>query len=335
MPKTTPVLPLIAADRSYFMGIAMLLVILYHFTCWGDFPRAFFPFHWGYIGVDVFLFVSAFGLCFSWQKYRYAAFLRRRLVRIMPLFLLSAAIDSAFYIGPGGGRLSTWDWLCNLTSLSYYELGGFQRDWYLSALLLLYVLFPLLYAYVRRFRLPGIVLTLAVAAPVVGITPGLDVLHNCLISRIPVFLSGIACWFAFMASRHPADASPALPAWAIGLTATAGVALVALEVSGLSIRFMFLASALLTPALLRVCAWCRGHIAPRPMRWLRFMGRHSLEFYIANLCVKNFIFYCPITNSYAEAAFYFAANGLIALLLIPVNRACSRLLMPAGTRQAA
>lgn len=51
--------------REYLMGIAMLLVLLYHFTCWVGYRKLLLPFNWGFIGVDIFLFLSAIELGFS------------------------------------------------------------------------------------------------------------------------------------------------------------------------------------------------------------------------------------------------------------------------------
>ena len=63
-------------NRNYLMGIAMLLVLLYHFTCWIGFRKLLLPFNWGFIGVDIFLFLSAIGLGFSASKRTYKDFLR-------------------------------------------------------------------------------------------------------------------------------------------------------------------------------------------------------------------------------------------------------------------
>lgn len=137
------------------MGIAMLLVLLYHFTCWIGFKKLLLPFNWGYIGVDIFLFLSAIGLCFSISKHSYKEYIRRRIIRIMPLYIFAAIVDSIFYSMNGYGKLTMWDWFCNLSSLSYYKLGGFVRDWYLSSLLLLYITLPLLIVYVNKSKLGG------------------------------------------------------------------------------------------------------------------------------------------------------------------------------------
>lgn len=58
----------LSAVRTYLMGMAMMLIILYH--C-GVYPFKMF----GYWGVDVFLFLSGFGIFFALKKRVLAAFL--------------------------------------------------------------------------------------------------------------------------------------------------------------------------------------------------------------------------------------------------------------------
>lgn len=157
-------------NRNYLMGIAMLLVLLYHFTCWIGFRKLLLPFNWGFIGVDIFLFLSAIGLGFSASKHKYKDFLRRRFIRIMPLYIFAAIVDSILFHFTHNETLSLWDWICNITSLSYYGVGGYVRDWYLSSLLLLYITFPILSCFVNKCKHGGgVISTFIVALIIVSI----------------------------------------------------------------------------------------------------------------------------------------------------------------------
>ena len=156
-------------NRNYLMGIAMLLVLLYHFTCWIGFRKLLLPFNWGFIGVDIFLFLSAIGLGFSASKRKYKDFLRRRFIRIMPLYIFAAIVDSILFHFTHNETLSLWDWICNITSLSYYGVGGYVRDWYLSSLLLLYITFPILSCFVNKCKHGGVISTFIVALIIVSI----------------------------------------------------------------------------------------------------------------------------------------------------------------------
>lgn len=146
---------LILSDRAYFMGWAMLMVLCYHFVCWVGFGRLLVPFLWGYIGVDIFLFFSGLGLCFSYNKYSYRTFIQHRAIRIIPLYMLCAVIDTVITGRWTEMAFSPWDWFCNVTSLSYYQVGGYPRDWYLSSLIFLYLTFPIAYRYVNKCKWGG------------------------------------------------------------------------------------------------------------------------------------------------------------------------------------
>lgn len=68
-------------DKQFLMGIAITFVWLYHLRCTchhlGD--PLFKPL---FIGVDIFLFLSAYGLCFSYNKNTLGQFYKNRIKRV-------------------------------------------------------------------------------------------------------------------------------------------------------------------------------------------------------------------------------------------------------------
>lgn len=54
-------------DRFLYYGIAILLVVFYHLHCVTNLSIVA-PFSQGAIGVDIFLFFSGYGLCYSFEK---------------------------------------------------------------------------------------------------------------------------------------------------------------------------------------------------------------------------------------------------------------------------
>ena len=80
-------LELILSNRSFLMGVAMIMVIVYHLFCWVYNPIGIFNI--GYIGVDVFLFLSGLGLSYSYEKNSIVHFYKNRIKRIYPIYLLS------------------------------------------------------------------------------------------------------------------------------------------------------------------------------------------------------------------------------------------------------
>lgn len=132
------------------MGVAMIMVILYHLFCFDQSTRLWTIFYPGFMGVDVFLFLSGFGLCHSLSKNSVKVFYLHRFVRIFPMFLILALSASIIYLLQGN-ILTYWDWICNLTSLSYYGIGGCFTDWYLCSLILIYISFPFVFSLLSWF----------------------------------------------------------------------------------------------------------------------------------------------------------------------------------------
>lgn len=161
------------------MGIAALWIMLFHLI---DFPVL----NWGYSGVDIFLFLSGWGLFYSWQKNPDAySFYVKRLWRIFP----------AYAIVVTGGYLIKWfflhepvdylDYLSALTTVKYWY--GYLIHWYIALIVLLYLLFPF---YIRIFRTNlwgGVFFTLLIA-----VCDSLFFQYNTMaIVRIPIFCIGV------------------------------------------------------------------------------------------------------------------------------------------------
>ena len=82
---------LISKHRSELMGVAIIIVMLFHL----DFNIDRFPFSLinypiticGSIGVDIFLLVSGFGLYLSLQQNNdFISYFKKRLIRILPAY---------------------------------------------------------------------------------------------------------------------------------------------------------------------------------------------------------------------------------------------------------
>lgn len=74
-------------DRNSMLGIAILMVIVYHLFCWVQNPIG--SFNIGYSGVDIFLFFSGMGLARSFKNRSVGDFYARRLKKVYPLFLVT------------------------------------------------------------------------------------------------------------------------------------------------------------------------------------------------------------------------------------------------------
>lgn len=184
----------ISRFRGQLMGIAMLIIILFHV----DLARtdAFFGLRrMGNIGVDIFLFLSGIGLWFSWTKESsYKHFYFRRLIRIYPAWLIIACLyyiprihvhDLASFVNLIGEITINWNFW------RFDELNF----WYIPAIMALYLFAPPYMALIRKhpiYRwLPVVMIMWCVlvqwVTPIHGTVGHLEIFW----SRVPIFFIGI------------------------------------------------------------------------------------------------------------------------------------------------
>ena len=111
----------ILANRPLLMGVAMIMVIVYHFFCWVYNPIG--PFNIGYVGVDIFLFLSGLGLSNSYKKNSITQFYKNRIKRIYPIYLISVLTTYLIF----KLNWSTSDLFANIITIGIYTKGGVYR----------------------------------------------------------------------------------------------------------------------------------------------------------------------------------------------------------------
>jgi len=181
--------------RTTVMGIATLLIIWFHSALLVN-PDSFMGRfkHIGDIGVDMFLFASGAGVYFALKKHgRFWPYLRSRLFRVLPAYLMVAIPWFAYQdIMLGGSRKL---FLKDITMISFW-LDGRMTFWYISAILLLYIVTPAYMKLCRRFRnldkisicvLYGIVLLVPEAFLNHLVGPAM-----IFLPRIPIYLAGLS-----------------------------------------------------------------------------------------------------------------------------------------------
>lgn len=181
--------------RGELMGFAMLWIMLFHAFAW--LPRT----PWirgfkelGFFGVDIFIFLSALGLSLSLsrKKQSYGAYLKRRLVRILPTYwLVTLGYGLALRLA-GRVGLKTVAW--TTSTLFYWLDKPHYFNWYIPALLFFYLLAPLATTALtkaRHRRALTVALCLLTLPLAWGMERcGLGHLTLDLVPRLPVFLLG-------------------------------------------------------------------------------------------------------------------------------------------------
>lgn len=187
---------LFSTYRSVMMGIATLLVVFHHLTfkVSGTILSDAYMFarHLGAMGVDLFLFVSGFGLYYSFSKRNNIKdFYIKRLQRILPTFFI-IAVPIYIYIDLIKGEGDILQFFKDIFLVSYW-LDGNGNEWFIAAILVLYFCFPIIYKVLKEKN--GIAkLVIIWSCLVVGIrilNIDLFLNANTFWSRIPIFIFGV------------------------------------------------------------------------------------------------------------------------------------------------
>lgn len=170
---------LLSKHRTYIMGLAMICIMLFH-QGWVTQPMGFFQLY-GCHGVDLFFFVSGFGVYYSLQKHHLWDFYKRRIKRLLPLCILCGGLK-LFLVLTGYDIFYSKD-------ISMLTLFGLDL-WFLVDIWIFYLLSPLLWSLLKKH---GIIVLqcsflIAIGGSVFMDTP---TFFRFGIVRLPVFLLGM------------------------------------------------------------------------------------------------------------------------------------------------
>ena len=186
--------------RNVLFGVSIALILFFHiyYLCAPNVRvhDALEVFRFGNGAVDVFMFLSALGLYFSFRRSpQVAGFFKKRIVRILPVFVLVVIPETVWYhhcVYPQGSLL--WD----ILGVSWVT-DDHKTFWFLYAILVAYAAFPLLYSYMERAQSQrgALVRMLILIGVTVVATAWLSYAHPTAYSRleigmgrVPAFLLG-------------------------------------------------------------------------------------------------------------------------------------------------
>lgn len=148
----------------------------------------------GRCGVDLFLFLSAIGLSFSISKNDLKTFYTNRIKKIIPAYLICAIpyfIWYDFFYTQDG----ILNFLLNVTTINYWIVGNEFQLWFVSFILVAYLVYPLLYqADEKTYHISTIAIMIVFIAfewfLYLNGNPMFEK-YELFLSRVPVFLLGI------------------------------------------------------------------------------------------------------------------------------------------------
>ena len=144
------ILQLLSKHRSGIMGFAILWIMLFHLPVPTDLAFLDFFKTLGYGGVDIFLFLSGFGLYFSMSRKNFSLkkYYKSRFFRIIPEFWLIICI--VFLIQMNFSLKSFIFLFCRATTLSYW-MKLQEELWFIPCIIFLYIIFPVYFKLFKKY----------------------------------------------------------------------------------------------------------------------------------------------------------------------------------------
>ena len=261
-------------NRFYLMGISILWIIGLHFYMYSALPADSiwgFLFSKGYIGVDVFLFLSSYGLCFSYNGNSLCSYYKRRAGRIFPAYMLFVIATIAAY-GETYSESPVLLFIYQCTGLASFRQTDFE--WYVPALIVIYALFPLIYRGIKwlyeknRYTLIIAAILLSVCSPWIS-----TIMFPMLASRLSIIVLGIATYLLIQDN----DSASLYKMYAICALA--------------AVLFRWgnePAWTLMVPGI--ICLLSLGNSKFPVKKGICFIGKHSFEIYLAQSFALNQFF---------------------------------------------
>lgn len=199
---------LLSKHRNAIMGVAILWIMLFHLHVSFDFIPLQAIKKIGYGGVDMFLFLSGFGLYFACSKdnFNKRQYYKNRFKRILPEFWLVLIV--VYVMQMDFSCRSFYSLICRASTLGLWVWGKIPYSlWYISCILMFYAIYPNYYSLFKKYGIivpwlcigGGILLILSYALFCIFFFNKENIGGNVIFAyaRIPIFFLGsIFGWLA-------------------------------------------------------------------------------------------------------------------------------------------
>ena len=281
----------ISRYKAHMMGIAVMIVVYGHLLYYHGNLINYEDNHWTEwytLGsVEMFMFLSGFGIFQSLRRNRDASsFYAKRLSRLLPAYIPVMLVWCLWNMLHG--RMRVGEAVGNLTAMGWWFQTEHQFNWYVPATLVLYLLSPLMYDFIRKKKTAWM-FAILIVLNIAGWRSNLLM----AVSRFPTYFLGM-----YMGSRYAEGKKPGkaelIVSTVVGVAAMAAVpyyflyARRTLWYYGMYWNLFFLASPL----------WMFGisgllYLQDKllPTRWLNklwaFLGARSFEIYLCHLALYD------------------------------------------------
>lgn len=176
--------------RELLMCVAIIGVVFYHLALRGI-PIG--RLNIGYIGVDIFMLLSGYGIGKSLQHNSISKFYKNRVRKIMPIWTLLISLSWSIY-DIGGGKMCITHLFANLSTISFYFNPDLLPEWYLATLIMFYALSPILYKILKKAEWFGVLGVCVAVVYISGVGTCISAWqYENAICRFPLYLLGMQC----------------------------------------------------------------------------------------------------------------------------------------------
>lgn len=182
---------IISASRAAIMGIAALWIMVFHGTIEVPIYGVMTFIKIGYLGVDIFMFMSGFSMYHSFTRScqcNTRQFIKKRALRILPSFIPFAILWYTHYFY---SNYSTFDMLKNAIHMKEFWITMVTFRWFVPCILFCYLFTPLIHKIFNRFgfKYPVLILIILPIILVSFIFQGSSVALMFLL-RLPTYVIG-------------------------------------------------------------------------------------------------------------------------------------------------
>lgn len=321
----------LSKHRTALMGIAIICVMLCHNTL--IVPELLINI-WKTLtvmlqcGVDIFLLLSGLGLYYSFRKQpEKRKFWIKRFTKILPPYLVCVAFVGVVFVVLLK-ELSLANYIWGYSLISFY-LDAKLTVWFIAVIVLLYAVFPYLYAVLQKFpRFFGFAVAgcgiICLVLSYMDCPRAISGVNTIFLSRLPAFLSGMLIAKAILDGKNPKV--PDILAW---LVWSASAALLILAVNAPKgvlwtiVRLLFLPFSL-SGLLLLLKPLDKCKHGGYPYKAFYFLGGLTLEIYLMHQHIGNLLDRLWININFSHTILAFVTNILAIVIAILMALAIQR-----------
>lgn len=303
-------------NRKIWMGISIVWIYLYHIVLFGQdksggglsWTIITYIFDSGYIGVDIFMFLSAYGLCYSFRNYSLITFYKRRFKRLFPLYLIFLITLSIFFYKFDFELLKNW--LLQCTGLSVICKFNCELEWFTPSLILIYLSFPFFYNLVAfLYRKCPLLVIYIIVSIIAIISPKLgSYIYIDFSRRLPIIILGILT-FLFITDKKEKDLI---------------ILFTLMIISSFIIKEILVSNSLCVPILLLGLNYVK--LSKYIVNPFKIIGKYTFEIYLAQvIAIRYFIKGPSVQNIYLAFLFSTIITLILTVLFYQLNNLPTRL----------